>query len=50
MSGGSDSPWDIFVNPGGESRSLAAGMSELDPDEGIMTMSKVNNALQRFNL
>ena len=50
VSWGSDGLLDILVNPGGEGRSLAAGMSELDPDEGIVAMGKVNNALQRFYL
>ena len=50
VSRGSDGLLDILVNPGGKGRSLAAGVSELDSDEGIVTMGKVNNALQRFYL
>jgi len=33
------------MNPRGQSRSLATGVCELNPDEGIMAVRKVDDAL-----
>ena len=43
LPGGSDGPRGILVNPGGESRSLAAGMCKLDSDKGVVAMREVND-------
>ena len=50
VSRGSDGLWGILVNPGGEGRSLAARVCELDSDEGIVAMSEIDDALQRLHL
>jgi len=40
----------ILVNPGCESRSLASSMCELDSNQGIVTVRKVNDTFQRLYL